>query len=102
MVGFGIGITAAMYTGSMIVYGYLCLPRPGQNWVDAGLSSRCKKQFIMIACVRGPSNVLSDIYLLLLPLPAVWQLHLPLRKKLGMAAVFFTGSLLVPKPFFGS
>lgn len=93
LVYLGIGAAAAMYTAVMIVYGYLCLPRRGQSWIEAGLSSRCHKQFIMIGYVRGPFNVLSDLYLLFLPLPAVWQLHLPLRKRLGIAAIFLTGSL---------
>ncbi|KAL8967267.1 MAG: hypothetical protein Q9197_005523 [Variospora fuerteventurae] len=93
LVYFGIGSVAAMYTAGTIVYGYLCLPRPGQSWIEAGLSARCHDQFIMISYVRGPFNLLSDLYLLLLPLPAVWQLHLPLRKKLGIAGIFLTGSL---------
>lgn len=95
LVYLGIGSAAAMFTAGMIVYGYLCLPRRGQSWVEAGLSSRCHKQSIMICYVRGPFNILSDLYLLLLPLPAVWQLHLPLRKRLGIAGIFLTGSLWV-------
>ena len=97
LVYLGIGTTAATYTAVMIVYGYLCLPRHGQSWIEAGLSSRCHKQFIMIGYLRGPFNVLSDLYLLFLPLPAVWQLHLPLRKRLGIVAIFLTGSLWVAK-----
>ena len=94
----GIGSAAAMYTASTIVYGYLCLPRRGQSWLEAGfLPSRCQRQFIMLAYVRGPFNVLSDLYLLFLPLPAVWQLQLPLRKRLGIAGIFVTGALWVAK-----
>ena len=93
LVYLGIGSAAAMYTAVMIVYGYLCLPRHKESWIEAGLSSRCHKQFIMIGYVRGPFNVLSDLYLLLLPLPAVWQLQLPLRKRLGIVGIFLTGSL---------
>lgn len=95
LVYLGIGSTAAMYTAGMILYGYLCFLRRGQSWIEAGLSLRCHKRFIMIAYVRGPFNVLSDLYVLLLPLPAVWQLHLPLRKRLGIAGIFLTGSLWV-------
>ena len=97
LVYLGIALVAAMYTAGTIVYGYLCLPRHGQSWIEAGLSSRCHKQFIMIGYVRGPFNLLSDLYLLLLPLPAVWHLHLPLQKRLGIAAIFLTGSLWVAK-----
>ena len=97
LVYLGIGSAAAMYTASMVVYGYLCLPHHGQSWIEAGLSSRCHNQFIMIGYVRGPFNVLSDLYLLFLPLPAVWQLQLPLRKRIGIAGIFLTGSLWVAK-----
>ena len=93
LVYLGIAAAAAMYIAGMIVYGYLCLPRHGQTWIQAGLSSRCHKQFIMIGYVRGPFNVISDLYLLFLPLPAVWELHLPLRRRLGISAIFLTGSL---------
>ena len=93
MVYLGIALVLAMYTAGMAVYGYLCLPHHGENWLQAGLSSRCHRQFIMIGYVRGPFNVVSDFYLLLLPLPAVWQLQLPLQKKLGISAIFLTGSL---------
>ena len=99
LVYLGIGSSAAMYTAGTIVYGYLCLPRPGQSWIEAGLSSRCHQQFIMIGYVRGPFNLLSDLYLLSLPLPAVWQLHMPLQKKLGLAGIFLTGSLWVPTSY---
>ena len=95
LVYLGIASAATMYIAGMIVYGYLGLPRSGQSWIEAGLSSRCHKQFIMIGDVRGPFNVLSDLYILLMPLPAVWQLHLPLRKRLGIAGIFLTGSLWV-------
>lgn len=94
----GIGSAATMYTAGMIVYGYLCLPRRGQSWIEAGLSSRCQKQFIMVGYVRGPFNVLSDLYLLFLSLPAILQLRLPLRKRIGIAGIFLTGSLWVAKP----
>lgn len=93
LVYIGIGSTAAMYTAGTIVYGYLCLPRHGQSWFEASLSPRCSKQIIMIAYVQSPFGILSDLYLLFLPLPAVWQLQLPLRKRLGIAGIFLTGSL---------
>ena len=93
LVYLGVASAAAMYTASTIVYGYLCLPRRGQGWVEAGLSSRCHRQFILASYVRGPFNVVSDLYLLFLPLPAVWQLQIPLRKRLGIATIFLTGFL---------
>ena len=41
----------------------------------------------------GVVSVLSDLYLIILPLPAVWNLQLPLRRKLAVSAMFFTGTV---------
>lgn len=89
----GIGSTAMVYSAGTIVYGCLCIPHRGQSWIEAVLSPRCHKQFIMVSYIGSPFNLLSDLYLLLLPLPAIWQLHAPLRKRTGIACIFLTGSL---------
>lgn len=44
----------------------------------------------------GAFNVVSDIYLLCLPIAAVSRLQLPTRKKVGIISVFLTGLLWVP------
>jgi hypothetical protein len=36
-------------------------------------------------------GVVSDAFLLLLPLRLVWRLHMPLRKKIGVSVLFLTG-----------
>lgn len=38
-------------------------------------------------------NVISDFGLLILPLPAVWGLNLPMKKKIGLVGLFSTGLL---------
>ena len=41
----------------------------------------------------GIFNVISDFMILILPMPALWRLQVPLRKKVMMIAVFATGFL---------
>ncbi|KAL8850687.1 MAG: hypothetical protein Q9221_004335 [Calogaya cf. arnoldii] len=84
---------AATYTAATIVFGCLCVPRDGKSWVVVGISPKCGRVLIMVSYVLGPFNLVSDLYLLLMPLPAVWQLHLPLRKRIGIAGIFLTGLL---------
>ena len=43
--------------------------------------------------IFGAASVVSDLYLVILPLPAVWSLQLPFRKKIGVSAMFLTGSV---------
>ena len=95
LVYFGTAFCFVMYTISFGVSGYLCLPHHNEGWVEATLSVRCHRQDILIAYIRGPLNLLTDLYLLVLPLSAIWQLHLPLHKKVGVSGIFFTGFLYV-------
>ena len=41
----------------------------------------------------GAINLLTDIYLLCLPIAAVSKLQLPTRKRIGIIAIFLTGNL---------
>ena len=36
-------------------------------------------------------NVITDIFLLLLPLPMLWRLYISWRSKIGLILVFFSG-----------
>ena len=49
-------------------------------------------QLLVIEAV-GAFNVVSDVYLLCLPIAVVSRLQLPWRKKLGVSAIFLTGLL---------
>ena len=39
------------------------------------------------------ANIISDVAILVIPLPIVWKLHISLPQKLGLTVVFLTGSL---------
>ncbi|KAL8711208.1 MAG: hypothetical protein Q9220_004353 [cf. Caloplaca sp. 1 TL-2023] len=45
--------------------------------------------------MQGAVNVASDFYIFLLPIPGVLQLQLPKKRKIGVCAIFATGSLVV-------
>jgi len=70
----------------------LASPRHGQNYLEVleGPASTHSKTLLI---VQGVVNVVSDFYLLVVPLPAVWGLKLPLKKRFGILAIFGTGSL---------
>lgn len=91
---FGIGVIFIVYTVTASIFVGLCVPRKGESWALALLSSRCRVTIVM-AYVQGIFNIVSDFYVLVLPLPVLWKLQLPLRKKVGVSAVFMTGFLLV-------
>ncbi len=79
------------FSGSIALI-VLASPRHGQNYLEVleGPASTHSKTLLI---VQGVVNVVSDFYLLVVPLPAVWGLKLPLKKRFGILAIFGTGSL---------
>lgn len=67
-------------------------PRNGQNYLEV-LSGPAGTRTTTFGVVQGIFNVVSDLYLLVVPLPAVWGLKLPLKKRMGILAIFGTGLL---------
>lgn len=77
----------------MIIFIVYCGPKHGQSqlsYLSALASPRCT-QTRQLVLALGIINVISDLYLIALPLPAVWALQMPLRRKIGVAAMILTG-----------
>ncbi|MCJ1462834.1 hypothetical protein MMC07_001437 [Pseudocyphellaria aurata] len=81
---------AAVTLSAIPVILSLCLPESGHIWVDTVAS--CSKANLH-GYVMGPANVAFDIFLMYLPASVIVHLHLPLRRKLGILAIFLTGVL---------
>ena len=91
----GMIITGLFYFASAIIYAVPCSPRNGHNqtaYLQAIVSPQCLTTRPMMVVI-GAASVVSDLYLVILPLPAVWSLQLPFRKKIGVSAMFLTGSM---------
>lgn len=89
--------TGLFYFASMIAYPALCAPTNGtsaKDYQEQLASKRCHGSFALGITV-GVVSVISDLYLILLPLPAVWGLQLPLRRRLGISAMFLVGLMYV-------
>ena len=91
-VWFGIAITGCFYIPGIIVPFALCAPSKGRTWLEMSFTPKCRSlQDYGIA--QGTMNLISDFYLLFIPIPAVLSLQLPMRKKIGVIAIFMTGFL---------
>ena len=86
----GIIAVCLFYIASSIAFLILCLPRPDGSWLSPRRIARCTRS-LEVSIAHGWFGLLSDLYIYFLPLPVLWGLHMPLRKRLGVAAVFLTG-----------
>ena len=80
------------YVSSIIAKACICIP-PQKLWKPE-LEGHCiNNEILLLAdCI---SSIVCDFLVLVLPMPLIWNLQLPVTKKLGLTAVFATGLLYV-------
>lgn len=58
----------------------------------ASILPNCRKLAIL-GVAQGACGAVSDLYILFLPIPVVLSLNLPLKRRLGVPAIFMVGIL---------
>ena len=91
----GILVIGLFYAATTIAYGAYCVPRSGESYGSPSVAARCNPPSLTIDLTQGVFGFISDLYLFILPMPFIWGLQVPLRRKLGIAAVFATGVMYV-------
>lgn len=91
----GIASISIVYAGSSVVYVVFCIPKSGSSFYETLISQRCSVPSQKMTYVIGPFGVISDFYLLGLPIPVILQMQMPQKHKIGICAVFLTGFLWV-------
>ena len=81
------------YWAQLALSGAFCTPHKGETW-DSDVLIRCSDLSVM-GVILGAVGVASDLVLLVLPLPVVYGLHLPPKKKLGLLVIFLMSGLYV-------
>jgi len=92
LIYFGIVTTSLFYFASMLVPIIACSPRNGESRMVALGSARCA-QDKQVGYVTTVFNVLSDFYLLIIPITIVSKLQMPTRRKIGVISLFMFGFL---------
>lgn len=89
----GIGYLLVTNGVSTILFGALCAPRNGESYLIRYTSRQCVNNVNNLSIANGVCNLVADIYLLVLPLPVIWKLHLSSKKKYALIGLFMTGFL---------
>lgn len=95
MIKIGIAVIIPFYAACMVATLVLCLPRPGDEggWLSLQQRARCDTPQIIVGKTQSVFNAISDIYIFMIPLFSISGLHLSRKRKVGVIAIFFTGSL---------
>lgn len=73
--------------------GYLLQCRPLQYYWNKTIPDGQCIDIEMSYRTTGLPNILTDIAMLIIPLPTVWQLRVPRIRKVGLTFIFLTGSM---------
>ena len=98
MVAIGIIIITSQCLAGIIANAILCVPKPGVSWEIADDTHNCIVVSDLLGVILGAVSVFSDLFVILNPIPVVWQLQLPIRKRIGISVIFITGILWVCFP----
>lgn len=88
---FGITFSILMSLITMILSIIFCSPKMGHPW-DLALGVKCLRTELS-AFILGITNLILDIYMLILPIPVILHLQLSAKKKVGILAIFMVGFL---------
>ena len=91
----GIGFNVILYTTAFALHLHYCGPESGTDLGEVLVSRQCVVDAQNAGTAQASINIFSDLYLLCLPVPVVWKMQLPKKKKLGVLAMFMTGFLSV-------
>lgn len=92
LIYFGLIFTTLFYTASTLLPIIACSPWKGETRLQSMASARCATDKTL-GYVMTVINVISDLYLLALPVPVVWNLQMSTHKKVSVCAVFMLGFL---------
>ncbi|KAI1183032.1 hypothetical protein F5B17DRAFT_443766 [Nemania serpens] len=90
-----IGLTAAWGIAYVFALAFQCTP-PSILWEK--LESEYGDHCVMVLPLYlsfAFTDLILDVIIFILPVPHLWQLVMPMRQKLGVASIFFLGSLVV-------
>lgn len=85
--------TLLWWTSGWFIIFLECRPL-STNW---GVPTQCRPAFAS-SISAAVVNAVSDVGILFLPQPLIWQLHLPVAKKYALSVVFLLGGLYVFDP----
>jgi hypothetical protein len=88
----GIAFCIIFYAFGTIFALAICVPRIGESLLASSLSKKCGLSMVTIY-LTSAVNVLSDIYLVVVPIPVVVNLRISMEKKIRICSLFMLGIL---------
>ncbi|KAI1351315.1 hypothetical protein F5Y01DRAFT_128582 [Xylaria sp. FL0043] len=93
MIWFGLTVIVGFAVAFFIVDLAACVPRAGETYASPSVSERCNSISVNLVTVGAYIRVVTDFYILFIPLHQMPSLGLSKRRKIGVTLIFLTGLL---------
>lgn len=95
----GLVFTLGFYLSLVIAFCATSIPRASDyasgGWLSLTYDARANYYAEPLAATCGIVGAILDLYILIIPIYFVWNLRMSTKNKLGVASIFFTGSVYV-------
>ncbi|KAI0429707.1 hypothetical protein F5Y09DRAFT_249438 [Xylaria sp. FL1042] len=102
LIWIGVTTIVAFYTVSIIINICFCVPLSmttpvpdPDEWAKKLAASNCSQPVYNLNAAVGLFGVVSDLYVLIIPVSMVYSLRIPRNRKFGIMGIFLTGLLAV-------
>lgn len=90
LIWFGIAFILLSHIACTIAQIVILVPRPGKTWFST-TTDKVQDAATTVVAAQGVISVLTDFYVLCIPMSLAVGLHLPIARKVGVCAIFLTG-----------
>ena len=87
-------LVTIVHLSSVPIYIVFCTPRVGNSWEDVLVTSQCAPT-IEHQLIQGVLGLVLNVFILIIPLPIIFGLNLPKRRKAGIIVTFSYGILYI-------
>ena len=87
-------IIAGYALGSLLTALFRCQP-VGAAWSSPAQGTARCLSLVKLQVIVGWFNIITDVALMVLPMPILWTLRMPWQKKVGVVVVFATGAAVL-------
>ncbi|KAI0854509.1 hypothetical protein F4860DRAFT_499209 [Xylaria cubensis] len=93
MIWIGLAVIVTFAVVFFIIDLAACVPRVGETWASPSVSQRCNSISVNLVTAGAYIRVVTDFYVLFIPLHQLPSLKLSKKRKIGVALIFLTGLL---------
>jgi hypothetical protein len=88
---YGAMLVSTLYFLSVLMETFLLCTPVQFNWDKTIATGTCSKNSNVAFILAGATNLVIDVFVVVLPMPTLWRLQLPLERRIGVMAMFSMG-----------